>query len=305
MIIRGPQMSHTSNIIIFIFKSSLHITPFFIISILLGAAINSWNGLKTKLNLFLTERPIKMIIIASLLGTISPFCSCGVIPIIAGLLSAGTPISPALAFWISSPLMDPETFTITYGTLGLKMALGRTISAFSLGLIAGVIGLFFSRNSHLKDKILNPCDCSDCDCHSTSKPHSKFRVFLSNAMNLSIYLGKWLLLAFFLEAIIIGYVPSSWIESILGTNNAFSIPIAALIGVPLYINTFTAVPIISGLLAKGMSTGAAMSFLVAGPATSIPAIIAVTSIAKKKLLITYILISLFGAILAGYIYQYI
>lgn len=299
-------MEHVANILTFVIKASLHMAPFFFISILLGAAVHSWTGLKTKLNSFLGQHPFKMIIVASLLGTVSPFCSCGVIPIIAGMLSAGTPIAPALAFWISSPLMDPETFTITYAGLGLSMALGRTISAFVLGMAAGAIGLLFSRDSSLKSQILNPegCGCCNFDADPADKP-SKLRVFSAQVVNLTLYLGKWLLIAFFLEALIVNYVPSSVIEELLGSNNAFSIPIAAIIGIPLYINTFSAVPIVSGLLAKGMSSGAALAFLVAGPVTTIPAIVAVTSIAKRKLLITYILICLIGSVLAGYIYQLI
>jgi len=299
-------MEHVTTILTFMIKSSLHMAPFFFASILLGAAINSWKGLQTKFSSFLGHHPFKMIIIASLLGTISPFCSCGVIPIIAGMLAAGAPIAPALAFWIASPLMDPETFAITYGQLGFSMAMGRAISAFGMGLMSGMIGLFFSRRNSLKEQIINPESCDTCGCGTDSDGEpSTLRTFVTHATNLTLYLGKWLLLAFFLEAIIINYVPSTWIENVLGSNNIFSIPLAALIGIPLYINTFSAVPIVGGLLAKGMSTGAAMTFLVAGPVTTIPAIVAVTSIAKKKLLMAYLLISLVGAMLAGYAYEFI
>lgn len=295
-------MNDLYSILEFVGVSAWHILPFFLVSIVLGAAVNVWDGAQERLQRVLGTHPLKTILIASLLGTLSPFCSCGVIPVITGMLAAGIPLAPVLAFWIASPLMDPETFVITYAELGWSFAIGRTVAAFGLGLIAGVIGLRLKREDHLKEAVLRSQIQSGYGI-SCNPPDTKWKQFMKHVQKLTLYLGKWLLLAFVLEAFIVRYVPSSWIAQLLGVQNAFAIPIAAIVGVPLYINTFSAVPIISGLLTKGMAAGAALTFLVAGPATSIPAMIAVTAVSKKKLFMIYVAISLLGSIVMGYLFQ--
>lgn len=298
-------MEHMVIILRFVAESTLHILPYFVASILVASAINTSNIAKERIRLFTKSHPLKMIVVASLLGTLSPFCSCGVIPVISGFLMAGAQISPVLAFWISSPLMDPNTFFITLGGLGPEMALFRLGSAFFMGLFAGVVGLFFERGKHLKPDVLNPqhetASCCSCPC---SKP-SKLKLFLNNSMSASVYLGKWLLLAFVLEAIIINYVPMDWIGHILGKDSPYSIPLASLIGLPMYINGIGAVPIVKGLMIKGMSNGAAMAFLISGPVSTIPAMLAVTAVARRKLFVAYLLIGLIGSLIAGYLCQLI
>ncbi|MBI2343726.1 MAG: permease [Deltaproteobacteria bacterium] len=295
-------MADVYYIVAFVSGSAWHILPFFLVSIVLGAAVNVWDGAQQRLQGILGTHPLKTILVASLLGTLSPFCSCGVVPVVAGMLSAGIPIAPVLAFWIASPLMDPETFVITYAELGWSFAIGRTISAFGLGCIAGVIGLRFKREEHLKSVVFTPqnevCCGNACDARV-----GKGTQFVQHVQKLSLYLGKWLLLAFVSEALIVRYIPSPWIAQLLGTENSLAIPIAAVVGIPLYINTFSAVPIIAGLLAKGMAPGAALTFLVAGPATSIPAMIAVTAVSKRRLFMTYVAISLLGSMVIGYLFQ--
>lgn len=290
----------------FVTRAALHMLPFFMASVVIAAAINTSGFAKKHLQRFMGRNKITMILMASLLGTLSPFCSCGVIPIISGLLIAGAPISPILAFWISSPLMDPETFVITSGGLGLKMAIFRLASAFLIGVTAGLIGLFFERERHLKPSILNPEKSKEQSCSCGCKmPESKTRQFLGNVRTSTIYLGKWLLLAFVLEAVIINYIPMDWIGTILGKESPFGILLASLIGLPIYVNGISAVPIVKGLMSNGMSQGAAMAFLISGPVTTIPAMVAVTAVAKKKLFAAYILIGLFGALIAGYLCQLI
>ena len=116
---------------------------------------------------------------------------------------------------------------------------------------------------------------------------------------------KFMLLAFFLEALIIRFVPSELIVALLGTQNPFSIVTAALIGVPVYTTNLTALPLISGLLAQGMSPAAALAFLIAGPTTTIPAMAAVWGLAARPVFILYVSFSLVGAVVLGYIYSFV
>ena len=113
-------------------------------------------------------------------------------------------------------------------------------------------------------------------------------------------LGRWLLVAFLLEALITQYVPQSAIAGVLGEGNSLAVPLAALIGVPLYLSNFTALPIVSGLLAQGMQPGAAIAFLIAGPVTTIPAMTAVYGVVHKRVFALYLGLSLLGAMVLGF-----
>jgi uncharacterized protein len=112
-------------------------------------------------------------------------------------------------------------------------------------------------------------------------------------------LGRWLLLAFVLEALITLYVPQAAIAGVLGQNNPLAVPLAALIGVPLYLNNVSALPIVSGLLGQGMQPGAAIAFLIAGPVTTIPAMTAVWGVVRRRVFALYLGVGLGGSILAG------
>jgi len=112
-------------------------------------------------------------------------------------------------------------------------------------------------------------------------------------------LGRWLLLAFLMEALITLYVPQEAIAAVLGEGNVFAVPLAALIGIPLYLSNFSALPIVSGLLAQGMQPGAAIAFLIAGPVTTIPAMTAVYGVVQKRVFVLYFSVGLFGAMVMG------
>ena len=115
--------------------------------------------------------------------------------------------------------------------------------------------------------------------------------------------AKFMALAFFLEALIILYIPSEWIVSILGQQNQWATLMAALIGVPVYTTELTALPMVSGLLAQGMNPGAALAFLIAGPTTTLPAMAAVWSLTTRRVFYLYVSFVLIGAIVFGYLYS--
>jgi uncharacterized membrane protein YraQ (UPF0718 family) len=122
---------------------------------------------------------------------------------------------------------------------------------------------------------------------------------------LSIFLGGWLLLAFFLEAIIVFYLPQEIIINLFGKQNIFSVLWAAIIGIPLYFNNISAIPIVAGLMQAGMSKGAALAFLLAGPITAVPAMVAVFGLVKKKVFITFLVIGFTLSVICGYLYEII
>jgi hypothetical protein len=129
------------------------------------------------------------------------------------------------------------------------------------------------------------------------------QVFAAEAGSITIFLGKWLTLAFFLESLMIAYVSSDWIAGYVGSDNPFAIPLAAIVGAPTYLNGYAAIPLISGLLEIGMTAGAAMAFVTAGAVSSIPAAIAVWALVKKPVFVLYLLLGVTGSMLTAWIYQ--
>ncbi|MBX2885313.1 MAG: permease [Granulosicoccus sp.] len=254
---------------------------------------------------------VRMIIVAALVGGLAPFCSCEVIPFVAALLAAGTPVSAVMAFWLSSPLMDPPTFAITAGALGWQFAVGKTVTAVAAGLLGGFVMMWltalgvFSDPLRPRSSAVSCCSASNADATvmgwfwpSTERRQIFYKASGENAL----FLLKWLLLAYLLESIMITYVPAEAIASVVGGSGLGSVVVGALAGIPAYLNGYAAPPLVSGLMEQGMNAGAAMSFMVAGAMTCIPAMAAVFALVKREVFAMYVLLALVSAVLSGLIF---
>jgi uncharacterized protein len=357
MIFPGSIAMHDLlDILTFVVTTVWHVLPVFLFSVFLGVLVQELKVDRT-IREALSGSPTSAIFTATAIGAFSPFCSCTVIPVVNGLLRSGVPLAPVMAFWISSPLMDPEIFTLSVALMGWPLSIARLASTFILSLGAGFLTLFLLRNGILPKRVLRQ-KASTVGCCSPSKddipeipisappslstllgvkperdevsqsccaPREELELPLSRhksdpwwqvvssnlqtvswpkvlreVLSQSLPLGGLLVLAFTLEALIDKYVPQATIASFLGNNNAFSVPLSAIVGIPLYLNNVTALPIIDGLLDKGMQPGAAIAFLIAGPVTTIPAMTAVWGVVQPRIFGLYLGIGLFGAILLGF-----
>ena len=257
--------------------------------------------------------PLRATMLAALVGAVSPFCSCGVIPLIAALLGAGVPLAPVMAFWIASPIMDPEMFIITAAGISFDFAVAKTIAAIAMGLFAGFSVLLIQRFGLLASPLRLDFDSgcqSSCDSDESNgvmwrfwQDANRVKDFRQECLSIGLFLGKWLTLAFFLETLMIAYISSDWILGYVGADSAFAIPIAAIVGAPSYLNGYAAIPLVSGLMEIGMTSGAAMAFITAGAVSSIPAAIAVYALVKKPVFLLYLLLGLTGAMASGWVYQ--
>lgn len=257
-------------------------------------------------------RERRMIVMAAMLGGLSPFCSCEVIPFIAALLAVGAPLSAVMAFWLASPLMDPAMFVITAGTLGFDFALAKTLSAVGLGLLGGSIVYQFARSPVFADPLKEQPTRSGC-CGASKpfqgKPVWSFwneaprrEVFGRTVLENALFLGKWLLIAYMLEALMLAYVPAETIASVLGGEGIKPVILGALVGAPAYLNGYAAVPLVDALLTQGMAPGAAMSFVLAGGVSCIPAAVAVWALVKPRVFYAYLAIAMVGSLIAGLIW---
>lgn len=286
-------------------------TGAFIVFAVLAVAYMKATGAEALLARAFEGRELRMIVMAALLGGLSPFCSCEVIPFIAALLAMGAPLSAVMAFWLSSPLMDPAMFLITYGTLGWDFAVAKTVAAVGLGLMGGFTVKAFA-NSLVFENPLRPqkaTSCNSCGCGTnpfTGRPHWAFwdeaarrGTFRDTVLENALFLGKWLLLAYMIEALMLEYIPAEVIASVLGGDGFMPILLGAVVGAPAYLNGYAAVPLVDALLAQGMADGAAMSFVLAGGVSSIPAAIAVWALVRPRVFAAYIGIAMAGALIAG------
>lgn len=304
-----PQFLRSGEFVLIQFG---HVLPFLALAIGLAAYAKASHADRLIARAFSGQIAI-MILMAALLGGLSPFCSCGVIPLIAALLTMGVPLPAVMAFWLSSPLMDPSMFVLTVGTLGTTFALAKTTAAVGVGALGGFIMLAL-RDLPVFANALRP-EVGDGGCGAgavrSSEPiewqfwRKKDRriVFLNETQNTFLFLGKWLALAFLLESLMLAYVPGDWIAQFLGGNGLSGIALAALVGVPAYLNGYAALPLVSGLVSNGMDPGAAMAFLIAGGVSSIPAAIAVFALVRLPVFTAYLLLAFVGAILSGALFS--
>lgn len=286
-------------------------TGVFIVFAVLAVAYMKATGAEALLARAFEGRETRMILLAALLGGLSPFCSCEVIPFIAALLALGAPLSAVMAFWLSSPLMDPAMFLITSGTLGSEFAIAKTVAAVGVGIMGGFTVKLCKRSMVFTNplKETQAKGCGSC-CSGSSpffgRPHWAFweeadrrRSFRDTTVDNAFFLGKWLLLAYLIEAMMLEYIPAELIATVLGGSGPVPILLGALLGSPAYLNGYAAVPLVDALLEQGMSNGAAMSFVIAGGISSVPAAIAVWPLVKPRVFTAYIGFAMAGAVIAG------
>lgn len=305
-----PQQSLRS--FLFLGDSVLWIAPFLLLSVALAAGIKA-AGLDSVVARVVVARTGTAIVLAAAAGAFSPFCSCGVVPLVAALLAAGVPLPVVFAFWVSSPLMDPETFIIMLASVGLELTLAKTVAAFGLGLLGGALtwslqslGLF---GAPLKSGF-SACGSSALEGSGQSQIHWRFwqqherrSLFWSEGLGIFLFLAKWLVLAFFLESLMVAWLPSELVVSALGGSSWQAIPLSVALGVPAYVNSFAAIPLIGELLSMGMAPGAGLAFLIAGGITSLPAAMAVFALVRAPVFLWYLLFAVIGATFAGLAYQ--
>lgn len=304
-----PQLQPT---VTFAIGALGHTAPFVLFAVLAIGYLKA-SGAENLLAKAFEGRQSRMILFAALLGGLSPFCSCEVIPFIAALLAVGAPLSAVMAFWLASPLMDPAMFAVTAGQLGLDFAIAKTMSAVGLGLMGGFLTMVFANSAVFTDPLKEQPQVGGC-C-GVKKPFSdkpvwnfwkeadRRQTFRSASLTNGLFLLKWLALAYVIEAVMIHYVPASLIANVLGGEGVQPILLGALVGAPAYLNGYGAVPLVHGLLEQGMSNGAAMSFVIAGGVSCIPAAIAVWALVKPRVFAAYIGYAMLGAFLAGLAWQ--
>ena len=289
-------------------ESLLGIAPWLALSVAVAAYAKASKADALIASVFVGS-PARMIFIGSVFGALSPFCSCGVVPVIAGLLGAGVPLAGVMAFWMSSPLMDPEMFGIIAASLGLEFAVVKTLAAVAMGVFGGIITHVLVARGFITAALRSaPGGCCVPGQRAARPNWNVFadrparRAFIEGAMANGGFLLRWMVIAFLLESLMVAYLPADQVVTLLG-NNAGAIPLAVLAGVPSYLNSYAAIPLVRGLIDLGMNPAVALAFLIGGAVTSIPAATAVWALVKPRVFALYLGMAFAGALGAGYGYS--
>lgn len=296
----------------FVLDALASTAPFLLLSIVLAAYAGA-TGADQLIARAFTGAPLVMVLTASLVGALSPFCSCGVIPLVAALLAMGVPLSAVMAFWLASPVMDPSMFALTTGVLDWNFAIAKTLAAVGLGLFGGVATYAIEKTGGLASPLREGVGNGGCGGAKVRNPKpvawlfweesARLQKFVREAISTTLFLLKWLVFAFLLESLMVAYVPADLIAQTLGGQGIGTIAMAALVGVPAYLNGYAALPLVAGLMEQGMSPGAGLAFLVAGGVSSLPAAIAVWALVRPPAFVLYLVFALTGSMAVGLLYQ--
>ncbi|MFH1201636.1 MAG: permease [Candidatus Omnitrophota bacterium] len=243
-------------------------------------------------------------ILAAVFGIITPFCTCSAIPLFLGFLEAGIPLGVTFSFLVSSPMINEVALVMLLGMFGLKIALIYAVSGLIIAIVAGII-IGQLRVEKLIEKIaFKPSADSFI---AGLKLSSKDRIRLAREYTLCIIKGVWpyVIVGIGLGAWMHGYVPSDFLARYAGGTRWYAVPVATLIGIPLYSNAAGIIPLVSVLTEKGVSMGTTLTFMMAVTGLSLPEFMILKKVMKVKLLVLFAGIVGTGIVFTGYLFNFI
>ncbi|MCI7084690.1 permease [bacterium] len=242
-------------------------------------------------------------IIAALLGTVTPFCSCSSIPLFMGFTSAGLPLGVTFSFLISSPMVDLGSLLLLMSIFGWKVA----VIYIAVGLVIAVVGGTVIENLHLENQVEEFIR----NGHAISIPQERlhFKERLKYAWEQVAATVKkvfpYVIIGVGIGAVIHNWIPENFIVQLLGDNNPLGVILATIVGIPMYADIFGTIPIAEALLAKGALLGVVLSLIMAVTTLSLPSLIMLRKAVKPKLLVVFIVICTVGIIMIGYLFNLI
>lgn len=246
-------------------------------------------------------------ILGAVFGSLTPFCACSTIPMTVGFLNAGVPFGSVMSFLISSPLLNPIIIGMLGALVGIKAAVIYFVIAFVCSVAFGFILEKMGGSKYVKKVQVKPSCCGGVTEKVTDKRAlpfgQKVKLAFKSAWGSLRPIMGYLLIGVALGAGIYGYMPEDFVMKIAGSDNLFAVPVAAILGVPLYIRAETAIPIGLALMGKGMSIGAVVALIIGGAGMAIPEMTMLASIFKKKLVAMIVATIFLTAVVGGYLFN--
>ncbi|ACB84550.1 permease [Natranaerobius thermophilus] len=246
-------------------------------------------------------------IIGAFFGSLTPFCTCSTIPITLGLLKSGVPFGITMSFFFASPLLNPVVIILMLALFGIEITVIYWLILFPVSVVTGIFLEKFGYEQEIKQvKVVRDEQESEevqNDAGFIERVKPKLKRASGFAVNLFRQVIVFLIIGAGVGAFIYGFVPEEFIVRVAGPDRILSIPIASVIGIPMYVREATILPISSVLIDQGMNVGAVMALVIGGTGASLPELTMLSSIYKRKLLITYIITVIVVAIFAGFLFN--
>lgn len=240
--------------------------------------------------------------LAALLGTVTPFCSCSSIPLFIGFTGAGLPLGVTFSFLISSPLVDLGSLVLLTSIFGGKIAIAYVI----VGLVLAVLGGSLIERLHLENEVeefIRKAGRIDLDSPELSLS-DRLEYAKDQVVATVKKVAPYIFIGVGIGALIHNFIPQSFVETVLGGDKWYSVPLATLVGVPMYADIFGTIPVAESLFAKGAGLGTILSFMMAVTALSLPSMIMLRKAVKPKLLAVFFSIVTVGIMLIGFLFNY-
>ena len=303
------------------------VLPYFIAGVLIAGYLRTFK-VAVKLQATLRKYGVASVFLASFVGIITPLCACGTLTTAISLLFAGIPLAPVMALMVTSPLLSPSTYLITLNDLGPEWTVIRTISAYAMGVFAGLVTHFmskrpgFQKNDIFIEGAIIRGDFHDddypderlrCNCRRNFgnqvavKTGSKFLVFLAKSSEMLWVVGKYVLVGVVVGAVVERYMPTEWIYRFFGRKDPLNIIWITLASVPMFLHQISASSILSHIkssLDGTLDGGAAMAFMVGGPVTAVPTMVLFWTFFRKRVFVLYMFVCLSGTLLIAYTFQF-
>ena len=242
--------------------------------------------------------------IASTIGIFTPFCSCSAVPLFIGFVESGVPLGVTFSYLIAAPLINEVAAVLLWGLFGWKIALLYIASGWIISVVAGFVLGRMHLEKYVEDYVYKIKIKQNLRLQKKSQKE-RFRDAYGEVKSIIKKVFPYVLIGIGIGAFIHGYAPENLLTEIAGKGKWWAVPIAVLIGVPLYSNAAGVIPIVSSLIEKGLPLGTALAFMMAVVALSLPEIIILRKVLKTKLLVIYVAIVTLGIIFTGYLFNWV
>lgn len=244
-------------------------------------------------------------VLAAMLGIVTPFCSCSAIPLFIGFVTAGIPLGVTFSFLISAPMVNEVAVVLLFGLFGWKVAAIYMSAGLSIAIIAGWVIGRLKMEKYIEDWVTENRVLQAIVLSNRLTPRDRIVSGLNHVKDIVGKVWKWIILGIAVGAVIHGYVPSGYLASIMGKEAWWSVPVAVVIGIPMYSNAAGMIPIVQALLEKGAALGTVLAFMMSVIALSLPEIIILRKVLKIRLIVTFVSVVGLGIVFVGYLFNII
>lgn len=244
-------------------------------------------------------------ILASLLGAITPFCSCSSIPLFVGMMQARIPLGIALSFLITSPLVNEIAIVLFWVSYGWKITLIYILSGIILGVVGGLVLDKMGMSAHIAEWIKQLHSNTETPTEDKRTLLQRFPEIHKEAISTLKKLVPYIFIGIGIGAFIHGYVPQAFFETYISKSNPLAVPMAVVMGIPLYVDAVGVLPVVESLVNKGVPLGTAIAFMMGSVGLSLPEALLLKKVMQKKLIIAFFLVIGIGMVISGYVFNLI